>query len=790
MKYTFINISVPREVLGATHPSRRDVLSLWNLFGRRLGERRTARDVLANSLAIEAADTALQRREQGLASDSTTLVFRLDSSVNWAKHETLLSSIVHELSDYSTKRNPTNRQIVVFSRDYKHFLEPVYDPTHQVETSGAASTTDGPTFELKELQDYELRKYVSSASVLFEHGGTAFFQIPAGTFHDYFIRIGNTQSVPNFATSAFFWSLPYIKNVTTFFAESWSISTTAATFSSLQNLYAGSDVSRWKFAHSYFPGSDPDEDLLRSAMKEQFGIPGRFLLLNSFSSSGRLAAQFDQIRLATGAGESEMLSLFADSRVNEPHHSVLLDVAPMLNDLDLKGKADLPLPSGAPVFSVHPSTYFPDYRRVNPSKFRIGGIDYNKSFFERFSGKGIFSVNRRGRNVPQFARSSTPGSMRHHAFHVDAPKLFRDGLFREALKSALSERESPTVYLTNGTEAASELVDSCRTVLSQLEVPKILCNDPSYQRLVETEGIASIVSDPQQRLLIVVPLVISGSTLGNVQIKLRELERHYGAIKCNVSILVGLLRPSHSTKLKELKGLYLKNPANTARGWTDPVIVESIVLPNWQESQCPWQRERLFWMGVLDGVELSEDEFLRISSRANLLAASTNSGLTGSDVFYTSDGSSLRFNPKSLWLDDSKVEKIDFLGDKTNEARSSEADLCCAVASALQLWRESVRATDWRFNVVDASTVTNLNGFNEARLRAAIWRGLTAEELINTARIEDGSDLKGLLDSIFFGPINENYTPLQLEAKLSFRSEIGRCLGPGSHFSPLRTIGA
>ena len=97
--------------------------------------------------------------------------------------------------------------------------------------------------------------------------------------------------------------------------------------------------------------------------------------------------------------------------------------------------------------------------------------------------------------------------------------------------------------------------------------------------------------------------------------------------------------------------------------------------------------------------------------------------------------------------------------------------------SAIQHWRQLTSETDWRFNVIDASTVTNLNGYNEPRLRAAIWRALTPEELKNTARLDEDSDFKPLLYKIFWGEEDDYYTTLRDEAKLAFGNEVERCLG-------------
>lgn len=769
--FYFIDIGVDPRFLEADNFSRRDILSFLGLTKSNDAAFENANKVQAQNLAVEAADYALQRREQGYIDETTVLVFRLDPSINWKIGSKFRQDLQDSLSTYGVARNPTNPQIILFSRNYAHFWEATHDPDHNI-----AKTSNDEL--LADLQSSELQGYISNSHVLYEHSQTAFFQTPAGSFHDYFIRIGNTQSLPAFAGSSFFWSLPFLEGVTHFFAESWSISTTAATFSTMQNTYSDTQVSSWAFGHSYFPKSPDDRARLRSELSRCAAARGKFLLLNSFNSSGKLSQEFARMSASAEVTDCKMLSLFVDTAVSTPDHPFLMDIAEFMQERQLKGLADLPLPPGSPVFSVNQDTYFPDYRRIKVWPFKFTELSHNKTFFERFSGKGIFRVNRRGRNMPGLRKQSTPGSMRHHAFHVDAVRLFDDQEFRDQLTKSWIGRPAPTALLTNGTEASTKLAEVCLATSGADRAEILVCDDPTFKILPETDGLETILQDPAARLLICVPLVITGDTLANVQVRLRELEKRFGEKRCDISIIVGLLRPESTEKVRQLESFYLRNRKNHDKAWVDPIIVESIVLPNWQENQCPWQREKAYLKALIEDRNISGDDFFRHSQRIEALSDAVIGGLSGSDVFNVVNGEHLRFNPESLWMDDDKVHgEVDFLGTNSTGSKSSEADICCAVASALQLWREQAAKKDWRFSVIDASTITNLNGFNEARLRAAIWRGLTREELKNTARAEKGSDLSALLRKIFFGPVDdENYFPIQEEARIAFRREIERTI--------------
>lgn len=771
MEILFIDIAIEQELLGSQTFSRRAILPFLGLPNRKSVGFYDARSLKARSLAIKASDEAMNMRDRGLASDTTILAFRLDLSINWLTNQSIRKEITDTLAEYGKRRHPSNPQILLYSVNYEHRVEVLNNDSDEIGKLDAGEL-------LGKLRQHELTDFLGDGRVLYEHGGTAYFEIPSGFLRDYFIRIGNTQSIPNFTNSVFFWALPHLNNVTHFFAESWSISTTAATFALLQNSYSGNTSCRWAFGHSYIPNSEVEKERLSLELDKARRNRGKLLLINSFNSSGRLAEEFKKISGALSPENAGMLSLYVDSRTEIPNHAHLCDLADHIRNLGLNGETSLPVQSEAPVFSVSANTYFPDYRRPKVWKFKFRELDYDKRFFERYSGKGIFSVNRRGRNATASATPSIVGSMRHHAYHVDVTTLFKGQEFRSRLRECCEGRPPPTALLTNGTEGANELRKAFLAAIGDSDIPTLVCNDPSYSRLPSANGLSDILSDKTQRLLVFVPLVISGSTLGNVQIELRKLSRLITVPKCDISIIVGLLRPDSQVKLQQLRDFYLKRSENASEGWVDPIVVESVLLPNWQEDKCPWQRERLILGEKLGRKDISDKEFFRLSRRVDELGRTVVDGLSGTNVFFTEDNSHLQFNPESLWLDDDKVDQpFDFLGKKSAETHSSEGDLCCAVASAIQHWREVASRTDWRFNVIDASTITNLNGFNEPRLRAAIWRALTPEESKNTARLVEGSDLKPLLEKIFNGKADDNYTPLRDEARLAFQNEIERSLG-------------
>jgi hypothetical protein len=101
----------------------------------------------------------------------------------------------------------------------------------------------------------------------------------------------------------------------------------------------------------------------------------------------------------------------------------------------------------------------------------------------------------------------------------------------------------------------------------------------------------------------------------------------------------------------------------------------------------------------------------------------------------------------------------------------------------VQCWRNGHQKSAWYFSAIDVATLTNHNGFNEARIRASIWRALSKIERQSSCRaIEDQGNLFDLANSVFSEELNDpRFRDLRLEAILAFGSELERMV-PSSDF--------
>ena len=187
---------------------------------------------------------------------------------------------------------------------------------------------------------------------------------------------------------------------------------------------------------------------------------------------------------------------------------------------------------------------------------------------------------------------------------------------------------------------------------------------------------------------------------------------------------------------------------------------------------------------------LEEADRLKFLIRQEALQIGVDSGLSGTEVFFNFEGeTSLPFYAKSLFVDvaDGAERELDELTEVSGLESSlrlqeiarntsvTEADLCFVVAVALQNWRIRVTGKSVTRLAIDAATVSSDDKFNEARLRAAIWRALRPEELSLAVKVS--SDFQNMCNRIFGSDEEENHHCLKMEALLAFGPEIALHFG-------------
>ena len=728
--------------------------------------------------ALDASEAAFNLRRRNLLLPEQTVVFRLPVAVDWCDYENLAQDIVAALHN-RCGRNPENKQLALYSQSFDYKLFDV--PTNSIISDG------GIVGEvLAKIRSDELLELVSNSDALFEHSRSILFGLPSGRLSDYFFRTGNLQIRQKFSTAMFFWSLPRLQGADHIIADTWSISTMAARFSDLLSSYSRTDKCAWSYLTEYLPTSKEAETHLRetlSALSEKDGgdhLP-KLLFVCSFSSSGKLRDCVESVASRfKGRLQWEFIPLFASGGIND----ALCSIGPILDTYGLKGSDEGVVDTNVKVRDVNASSYFPDYRTPEAKKFLVSDAQ-DKEFFERYSGLDVFSVFKTGSSLRYFSNAGSDTKGRHHAYHISAAKLTASAQFKQRLKIKLDAFKGAHVdaILAVSDDASEAFVNSFLEVCSSRKGDRksylaqnwALDNpDPNLLELLK--------AGKGKTLWVLVPLSITGYSLQKLQVRLREIVGGPEKIRCDLNFVLGVLRPSNSEKIREVSEFFFKQESSETTGAMRIAVVESVLLPNWQEDECPWTQElRALSKALKEQVFPEEiDDLLR--DRLRVLNRAVQTGLKDSDVFFVPfDDPRLIFNSGSRFIDRAKM----FISPKTepNSAKLafgrlatpdvSEGDLACAVASAIQRWRDRVNRSAINPVSIDASTISNNNGFNESKLRAALWRSLTVKELKFGSRF--GSDFVAMSERIFdANNYDPNYSKLEMEALLAFGRELMR----------------
>ena len=550
-------------------------------------------------------------------------------------------------------------------------------------------------------------------------------------------------------------------------------------------LYVGSidnpitERVTWSFSPSYIPGSNLSSNLIRDAVRLATEKSGKALFLSSFYSSGGLEKAISkEIKAASEETESVLVAIFSIGRETyTATERILCDIEPLLTERGLKGKA-IEVKPNSEILKVSKVSFFPDYRSVDQRPFLVSDTKVNEDFFDRYVTFSIFSTHRDGKS----SRHTFDSLHRHHAFHVDLPGLFSTEPFVKGTAEQLCDVDTFDCVLHDKSAGAIALLSCLQSHTSILPDRSMIFEIDDWRALKSNSDAVEAVNTTTNRTLVLVPTVITGQTLGDMKRHLRETSIHSLS---RVHFLIGLLRPGDQSTMKnytELGSKYV-SPATL-------FVLERVHLPNWGPRECPWCIEQNKIEETLSDSSLDSSTKELLLRRLDQLQNGTSDGLRGTEVFFSrTKDERLPFYAGSVFTDamTSSPDSLDDLSEigglesskrlQTLAANSkvSEADLCLVVANAIQNWRIRNVGKSIKRLTIDAATVSNDDKFNEARLRAAIWRSLKLEELALSVRVSD--DFAYMCQRVFSTNEDENHRCLELEAILGFGPDVVRVFG-------------
>ena len=670
------------------------------------------------------------RRGEGSDLALDKLIFRLNTDINWHLYEMVIASIENDIISCVRGRFAKPKIYLIYSINFKLILRQLTK----------CKDTESVENIVRYLQSNELENIALNSSALYHQSGQHLYQLPSGEVSDYYFRVGNIQTEYKTLEKIWFWSLPYIGSLDHIICDTWSISTLAAFFATrLQSYSESQNIIEWHYLSGYIGNDAYLQEEVRDSLviaKEKGKSP---LFLLSASSSGRTHTVVERFvkEIEFSSSGAALLTLYSLSD-QQLLGTTLCDLHVLLSELGLSGFKDAAEidPKGI-IYEVNSNTYIPNYFDKRVHQFNVGKADNShtstsEKFFVKYAGKKIFSTCRDGKS------NHLLSSHRHHAFHIDVEALFESEAFYKSLELAvqsISFEVTEIIYFGRGADLTFS--NKIRNIVGhKCKTVELDC----FSEIASNASIIESMKEAASGVLFLDSISISGtSRIQQFQIAIRKiLEKN--DIEAKIHYLIGMARPSTADKLDWL----LKFLPQSAPGIKDNLsvsFVESIILPDWDKSECPWCKERSLINRVLYANSNNFTAQVRRYLHKRIESLDSHSGLID-DVFFKRYGSD-RF--------DFEIGSFFFniMGRNKNKLVYSNADLVCATASAFQYWRDSTTSLPYAKYVVDPIVLFNPNGFNESLLKASILRSLKFNEfhLSSDSEIENA---RSFFEYVFF----------------------------------------
>jgi hypothetical protein len=510
---------------------------------------------------------------------------------------------------------------------------------------------------LEQLRQAELSTYAAEPGVVLPRSSTFHYLGPNGKHYRSFLRAGSALQAPEPLDGAAFWLLPYVGEDTAVVVDSSTISLVALHLGQYlreEDLAPDLSVRLVEPMRGYDHAAADNMIARLTAAMPDVHTRQRALVLVSIASTGGLA-RLGRTRMRDNLGfvQVRTVALFGPPHDSEP--------IPHLDDVFCRLPADLdrteaddcvecrPAVRGlSPALPISPDTYLLGVSQstvaTEISAAAVADVD---QLVTRYHDTGAFFAHR---DEPPDRRRVR---RRHHAIYVDVLRLADSEHFRqETARLARTLRGSVDALLAPDHPAAAAIVD---IVQDELELPFVIRDAEDLGKMTPEER--KTIDVP--RLLIVDDAVITGGRLRGFRLGLLA-EKIFPR---DLHLFVGLSRPQ-----TEADELAIKNVVHQL-GQREVTFhaVERMLLPNWQEDECPWcwERERIAEHGREQGDDVSD----RLMDRHQALVA-TQAGLTV-NLFWGLDDGHFPLGPNSVFGDENL----------------SQAEVFAAVASSIQRLR-------------------------------------------------------------------------------------------------------
>ncbi len=628
-----------------------------------------------------------------------------------------------------SRRFPNSAVRILSSYKYQHVIGENLSKTYE---EGVSFEADARSF-IDELRNTELIEMIKQSNALLTAGDNYMFHLPSGALSNYFVRAGNIQTGRHNLDTLFFWMLPYLADVDGILVDTWSIGSIALNCSRLIGRYAsgGRKNLRVEMRSSYVDGRpDTGVDLADLAERISHGWNSPFLSLISVAMTGRSIINLCSALQARGC-PSELIRLLVLFSREKDVREVNNITVPELCQLNLEEKIDEPN-EGITTIEIDRTTYFPVFIKEK----EVGLIDTlagrNESFFTRYECSKAIQVHRNSLVDGQFYR--------HHGIYIDVQKLLQTNSFRERLTDILTKiKKAPQIIVVPPHDAGKNLAHTIANYFGEKGngIPHVVLHlDLSYptsgefddqdQLRMQALHVQLRSLKETDSIMIVDDVVTTGERLLAYQKRLRDIE-----YKGEIDYLIGVQRMPSREDYKVLSSTLSKNNLG------DPhrvACVDEVVLPNWDDMDCPLCVEERF-LG-----RLFEDSSSNLShwtkERWRYLSNTISTGVADEVFLASPDSPALRLTINSYFASENAPQAV----------------VLSSVAAAIQELR-TYEKLDGRldskgFPVRTVFKVRDFERYSDGILRASILRSLKPEELRSVSR-ERRASLVSLGEALF-----------------------------------------
>ncbi len=564
---------------------------------------------------------------------------------------------------------------------------------------------------LEAVRFAELHSWLDQPGVVLPANEDFHYEGPNGCRYESFMRVGTAIQGMETLDAISFWLQPHLRGVPAVVLDAWTINSVALNLGRYaRNCGAPCEpVADIECLGAY----DEDMDKLKlrlTAIRKRLD-PGPALLVSSVVSKGDLHRELENLIKKVGFEDVRSVALYghADSAT-----TVFCRPAEVGRYWAKDEECPLPTPS----IPIAPATYLAEVA-IMPKReaIRKHHVEQAAGFFTDYGGADFLTVHR-----------DEPGGGRHHMIHLDVERLVRHPRFSERLDDELKPL-NPDIVLAPTNTAARTLA---KEVEERLRVEAIVADETTLSELSEQK---KEKLRRAERILLVDDVMISGSRLLGYRNFLRRCDLISEDHVSEVHLLVGAARAPNNRAIAGLGDTVdLRDRLHR---------VETLVLPDWGESECPWCWERR----LLDEVGPTLPRTERLERRWEALAG-THVGLRNSLFMpWLAEGADQL--PVPVWK----------LGPGSVFQAKSEVDLFVAVASSVQTSRAADDLSE-RYSYPLASVLDPpfwISGrYYDAVIAAAILRATRRHdvramqiepELLAgiTSRLSNGDELRGEL---------------------------------------------